>query len=151
MVYNENMNFVKRGFTPIKSGFTLIELLVVIALIGILSTLVLANLNSARERSRDAQRKADLRNIQTALRLYYNDAGGFPATLPDWGTEFSRSGTIYMSVLPKDPLTSQSYRYTYIDDDNYTIDSCLENKSDDKCVTDAVFCPDTSCKYTVKP
>lgn len=141
------MNFVKKGFT-------LIELLVVISLIGILSTLVLANLNSARERSRDAQRKSDLRNIQTALRLYYNDVGGYPtnAQLPAWGEEFSRTGTVYMNTLPKDPLSSQSYRYTYyIDGDNYTLDSCLENKSDDKCVTDASFCPDSSCRYTVKP
>ena len=61
-------------------GFTLVELLVVISLIGILSTLVIANLNSARERARDAQRKSDLRNIQTALRLYYNDNAGYPAS-----------------------------------------------------------------------
>lgn len=141
VVYNES----------VKKGFTLIELLVVISLIGILSTLILANLNSARERSRDAQRKSDLRNIQTALRLYYNDAGGYPtnAQLPAWGSEFSKSGTIYMNVLPKDPLSSQSYRYTYIDGDNYTLDSCLENRSDEKCVTGDSFCPD--CKYTVKP
>lgn len=140
----QNMNFVKKGFT-------LIELLVVIALIGILSTMVLANLNSGRERSRDVQRKSDLRNIQTALRLYYNDAGGYPTSLPSWGTEFSKSGTVYMTVLPGDPLSSQSYRYTYIDGDNYTLDACLENKSDEKCVTDSSFCPTSSCRYTVKP
>ena len=51
-----------------QKAFTLVELLVVISLIGILATLVLANLNSARERARDAERKSDLRNIQTALR-----------------------------------------------------------------------------------
>jgi prepilin-type N-terminal cleavage/methylation domain-containing protein len=135
----------------IKNGFTLIELLVVIALIGILSTLVLANLNSARERSRDAQRKADLRNIQTAFRLYYNDKGSYPAAFPTGGSPWLVSGITYMGTFPKDPLTSQSYSYTYTDGDNYTIDSCLENKSDDKCVTDASFCPVSSCRYTVKP
>ena len=66
--------------SDIRKGFTLIELLVVISLIGVLTTLVLANLNAARERGRDAQRKADLRNIQTALRLFYNDQGGFPTS-----------------------------------------------------------------------
>lgn len=134
-----------------RKGFTLIELLVVVALIGILSTLVLANLNSARERSRDAQRKADLRNIQTAFRLYYNDNGSYPPSFPTGGNPWIVGGTTYMSTFPKDPLSTQSYRYTYTDGDNYTIDSCLENKSDDKCVIDAVFCPDTSCRYTVKP
>ena len=61
-----------------KKGFTLIELLVVVSLLGVLATLVIANLNSARERTRDATRKSDLRNIQTALRLYYNDKGTYP-------------------------------------------------------------------------
>lgn len=135
----------------IKKGFTLIELLVVISLIGILSTLILANLNSARERSRDVQRKSDLRSIQTAFRLYYNDTGGYPSSFPTGGSPWTVGGTTYMSTFPKDPLSSQSYRYTYIDGDNYTIDSCLENKSDDKCVTDASFCPDSKCRYTVKP
>src|SRR3972149_6089504 len=61
------------------SAFTLIELLVVISIIAVISTLLLANLNAARERGRDTQRKADMRNIQTALRIFYNDYQNFPA------------------------------------------------------------------------
>jgi len=127
---------------------------VVIALIGILSTLVLANLNSARERSRDAQRKSDLRNIQTALRLYYNDIGRYPSPpLPTGGDPWTVSGTTYMSVFPKDPLSSQSYRYTQPggDTDSYMLETCLENKSDDKgvAITDA-WCS-TSWEYKVRP
>lgn len=135
-----------------KKGFTLIELLVVIALIGILSTLILANLNSARERSRDVQRKSDLRSIQTALRLYYNDAGGFPASLPAWGSPWVVGTTTYMNALPADPLSSQSYRYTQTDSETYTIESCLENKSDDKAVdtTDITWCP-SGKEYIAKP
>ena len=59
-----------------KKGFTLIELLVVIAIIGMLSSVVLASLNSARAKGRDAKRLADLRAIATALELYYNDKIG---------------------------------------------------------------------------
>lgn len=61
-----------------KSGFTLIELLVVIAIIGILSSVVLASLNSARAKARDANRIAELRQIQTALELFYDSQGRYP-------------------------------------------------------------------------
>jgi general secretion pathway protein G len=63
-----------------KKGFTLIELLVVIAIIGLLSTLSILALNSARARSRDAKRISDVRQIQTALEMYYNDNNDYPST-----------------------------------------------------------------------
>ncbi|MBI4363471.1 MAG: type II secretion system protein [Candidatus Doudnabacteria bacterium] len=61
-----------------EKGFTLIELLVVIAIIGILAAVVLVSLNSARAKSRDAKRLADVRQVQTALELFYNDNGSYP-------------------------------------------------------------------------
>jgi general secretion pathway protein G len=68
-----------------KKGFTLIELLVVIAIIGLLSTLAVVALNNARQKSRDAKRVADVKQMQTALELFYNDCSGYPnqpATAP---------------------------------------------------------------------
>jgi prepilin-type N-terminal cleavage/methylation domain-containing protein len=60
-----------------KEGFTLIELLVVIAIIGILATVILASLGSARTKSRDALRKEQVREISKALTVYYQNHGDF--------------------------------------------------------------------------
>ncbi len=60
-------------------GFTLIELLVVIAIIAILSTVVMAGLNSARAKGRDAKRLSDIKQLQTALELFFDTCGGYPS------------------------------------------------------------------------
>lgn len=55
-----------------KKGFTLIELLVVIAIIGILSSVVLASLNTARDKGADAAVKANLNGMRAQAELYYD-------------------------------------------------------------------------------
>lgn len=54
-------------------GFTLIELLVVIAIIGILSSVVLSSLNSARAKGRDASAKSELASVRAQALLYYDE------------------------------------------------------------------------------
>ena len=85
-------------------GFTLIELLVVIAIIGILSSVVLASLNTARQKGRDARRISDIKQLQLALELNYDAAQTYPA-----GNITSLSSLVasnYISSVPTDPSST---------------------------------------------
>jgi prepilin-type N-terminal cleavage/methylation domain-containing protein len=91
-------------FKRTSRGFTLIELLVVIAIIGILSSVVLASLNDARQKSRDAKRIADVKQLQLANELYFDSNGSYAITLADLAPDF-------ISVVPTDPVGGGSYLY----------------------------------------
>ena len=63
-----------------KRGFTLIELLVVIAIIGVLSAVVLASLNSARDKAKVAKAVAEVRQFNTVVTRYFTDTGRLPSS-----------------------------------------------------------------------
>jgi len=135
----------KNTFTA-QSGFTLIELLIVIAIIGILSAIIMANFVGIRERARDATRKSDLTQIQSALELYRADAndGTYPAIgsgnfFVACGSQFDGGGPgtpVYMKSVPCDPLGASAfndgnyYYYPTAGNTAYTLYACLENAND---------------------
>jgi len=130
-------------------GFTLIELLVVISIISVLSALLMANFIGVRQRGRDAERKSDLRQIQSALELYRADAGGYPdSTLGEYpvncGDPINNGSTVYMQELPCDPLSSLGmYEYTSFNGgQTYQLSSCIENNND----PDIDSSPTTTCQ-----
>jgi len=112
-------------------GFTLIELLVVISVIGILASIALVSFGPAQKQARDTQRKSDLKQIRTALELYYNDYGYYPPSACGYdcnGYYFSTGGdgwipglAQYMNgkvpVDPKNtggsPWGANGYTYAY--------------------------------------
>lgn len=119
-------------------GFSLIELLIVIALIGVLATVLIMalNPNTQIKRARDAQRKSDVRQIQSGLEMYRADNGGYPATLNNCSSGKAMGNTgctiIYMSNIPLDPTTKALYFYvpTGSPATSYKLVACLENNKD---------------------
>ena len=68
---------MKLASSSVRRGFTLIELLVVIAIIGILSSVVLASLNTARNKGADAATKSSLANARAQAELFYDTASNY--------------------------------------------------------------------------
>jgi len=123
-----------------KKAFTLVELLVVIAIIGLLATLSVIALSNARAKSRDTKRMSDIKQVQTALELYFNDQNRYP-TVTEWNTgsiysTSSEGTTTYMQVIPTAPTNSDgdycssdgSYHYAS-DGDSYVLSTCLGNNA----------------------
>jgi len=121
-----------------KKSFTLIELLVVIAIIGMLSALLLPNFMAARERSRDAKRKADLRQIQRALEMYRQDqAPGdnpYPDSLPNCNESLQSGVTVYMKKVPCDPLGDPYFYSPNQGNITFNLCACMENTADPDAV-----------------
>lgn len=90
-------------------GFTLIELLVVIAIIGILSSVVLASLNTARAKTRDAKRLSNMHQMQVALELYYDSFGRYPDSDSAGCGGWDSSGTPVGAPSFITPLVSNNF------------------------------------------
>lgn len=122
-------------------GFTLVELLVVIAIIGILATLLLLQLNVARQKARDTKRVADVTQLRTAIELYYDDNGSYPTsaeyTAASLGKYLANS-----TALPKDPTLGTDYGYAYDGSskpNKYQIWAQLENPGNQDSATAGVL------------
>ncbi len=116
------------------TGFTLIELLVVIAIIGLLSTVVMTSLNSARKKGRDTRRVEDLNTIRQALEVYYDDNGKYPTAL----SALTTGGQL--PVVPTDPQSGNAYSYAVDSSSNpqsYVLAATLE-KTDHQALNNDV-------------
>lgn len=123
-------------FNNKQKGFTLIELIIVIAIIGILSSVILIGVNSAKEKARDARRKMEINQIEKALVFYAEQFGQFPNEdtcdssigtctnecpcvpnqtnwPPNSGIANGLSTDGFMKIMPKDPINNSTYYYWY--------------------------------------
>ncbi len=135
-------------FKNSQKGFTLIELLVVIAIIGILSSVVLASMNTARKKARDARRQADLRSLQLALESYYDTNSTYPTAATEGDVSATLTGLVsggMITALPSDPSSSQTYRYRT---DSTGSEYCLGANMENTPPTPADTCPTTKVTGT---
>lgn len=144
-------------------GFTLIELVIVIGILAILAVFVLAVVNPVEQfaKARDAQRKADLGQIQKSLEQYYQDNGRYPANngsyqITDvngqavpWG---GASGwNPYMNLVPSDPLSTHTYIY-YSTGQTYWLYASIERgKQDSQSCNKGASCGEFSNPPTPIP
>lgn len=93
------------GFRGLRDfrGFTLVELLVVIGIISILATILLLQLGTARSKSRDVKRIADVSQMRSAVEQYFDDNGTYPK-FNDFGAAANNFSPKYVFPVPVDPL-----------------------------------------------
>jgi prepilin-type N-terminal cleavage/methylation domain-containing protein len=101
-------------------GFTLIELLLCIMIIGVMSVILLYTLNPSAQiaKAQDSQRETDLRQITTALEMYYNDNNNYPPLGTfnfgqPWLQDNQTQAVYYMKMVPDDPSCPSCSHYFY--------------------------------------
>src|SRR3990167_3687077 len=149
-----------------QKGFTLIELLVVISIIGILMAAAAASYTKSQQKGKDGKRKTDLKSVQQALELYFQQNGKYPAYVSTgadagkivcnvglegtltWGTSaFTCNRITFLNFLPKDPTSQTSsagYYYTSAPTatppNSYVLSAELENNNDPDRITGTTPC-----------
>ena len=93
------------------NGFTLIEILVAITIIGIIFGIIISSATAIQKSGRNAQRRTDLRTIQTALQQYYADQQKFPYQALGSSIKSPDNTKIYLKIVPTDPQNAV-YSYT---------------------------------------
>lgn len=102
-------------------GFTLIELMIVIVIMGILATLLVPRIMDKPDDARRLKAKMDIKNIESALKLYKLDSGSYPTTdqglealikkpeAPPVPAKWKEGGYLDGTSVPKDPWSRVYY------------------------------------------
>jgi len=132
-------------------GFTLIEILIVVAIIAILASSVLVGFGPAQRQGRDARRLTDLRQVQTALELYYAKCGYYPGNAQSGSTCTGFSvinswaslqtalvgSAIGINQIPNDPTSGKNYVYGSATGSGYVLGADLEQTGNPALQTSA--------------
>lgn len=114
----------KQKFDNTSRGFTLIELLVVVAIIGLLTSIIIASLSTARAKARDSKAVSEFIQVKTALALYYDKYNRYPNETPVtngsdqwWGNFNSMAAQLvtegFLGAVPVAPANHIYHYYNY--------------------------------------
>lgn len=120
-------SFIKKLAKKLKNnkGFSLTELMIAVSIIGSVGTLAGAQIDDILPLARDAQRKANTHQVQTALNIYYDDHEQYPIsnsaepTVAGWQLikdVLESSANTYVPEMPHDPLDTGQYVFKYWSD-----------------------------------
>jgi|SRR3990167_3868299 len=120
-------SFLKKLAKKMKNnkGFSLTELMIAVSIVGSVASLAGAQMDDILPLARDAQRQANIRQVQTALNLYYNDHGQYPISRDQEPTALGwqmiksileSADETYMPEVPHDPLDVGQYIFKYQSD-----------------------------------
>ena len=100
-------NLCRKQVPSFTTGFTLIEIMIVIAIFAVLMTIIVANIQSARLKSRDDGRISDIQQIQLAIERYYEKNRYYPGSL------ISLVSSGLLPSVPKPSAGAGQTDYTY--------------------------------------
>ncbi len=128
-----------------KKGFTLIELLVVIAIIGILSSVVLASLNSARGKGANAAIKSNLANLRAGAEMFYDTGSTYSGVCNS--SQFTTASTsMAASMTCVDSATAWSASAVLKVTDGTNTSWCVSSSGASKGTTTAGTASATACQ-----
>ena len=108
-----------------RKGFSLTELMIVMSIVSTTATLAGAQMDDILPMARDAQRKANIKQVQTALNIYYNDHEQYPISETNEPTVqgyqmikgvLESADETYVPEMPHDPLNTDQYVFKYWSD-----------------------------------
>ncbi len=115
-----------------RDAFSLVEILVVVTIISLLAGIAASSYTQFIRQSRDAKRKTDIEQVRAAIEMYRNFNNVYPTAAAAPGMDFG-SGAVadatatYLSKLPNDPRSANSYFYEYISSQDYRLCAYLES------------------------
>lgn len=99
--------------TARQRGFTLIEMMIVVAIIAILAAILIPNFTHARQQAATAACEANLKEIATALELYYTDHQSYPIGPKQQITPTTNPLSGYLNQVPEDPAAGAGKYYEF--------------------------------------